>query len=506
MGNADGLLLGLALLAGMTFGLPGVVLAGFATVSVQSLCRRPDLWRLLLVLLFALAGMVRVAFEPGPVTTGNLAGSTAAIGLIVSMPVTHGEGQRFLLRTERIKRDAAWLDVESLVYVSTRSSRANVGDRIWVTWKVEPAGDIEPGFGGYVRAQGAVASARVFTVRQESVGSSWQRRFVHLRADLGGSLQHGAPGDAGALLAGMVTGDDGQLAKQTRDEFRVTQTSHITAVSGSNLSMVAGLWALLGASGWLRRRWWYQALVAGTILGYAILVGLEPPAVRAAIVTLLAVLSVRFGRRPDPLTLLVVTAAAMAAADPGVTSSLGFQLSVASSMALVACLPTIDRGALTWLRSTVLAVVCAQLATVPLLVAAFGTWSPVGIIANVLIAPLVPIATYLGALAALAGLIWMPFGDVLGWLAAWPAEAILLVIHRCALVARPLPLAGSGRGGLAAIGVLALVSLAVMSPEARRFAEEVRDEWLTTSVNTALAAGSCVVGLAIALMALVALT
>jgi competence protein ComEC len=463
-------------------------------------------WRLLLVLLSALAGVGRTAIEPAPVAAGYLGHSSAAVGLVVSMPVSRGEGQRFLFRTERIKRGAEWRDESDVVYVSTRASRVNVGDRLWVTWKVETVEEIEPGFGGYVRSQGAVASAQVFTVRQDAIGSSWQRRFVQLRADLGGRLQHAAPGDAGALLAGMVTGDDGQLAKLTRDEFRVTQTSHITAVSGSNLSMVAGLWAILGASGWLRRRWWYQVLVVGTIAGYAILVGLEPPAVRAAIVTLLAVLSVRFGRRPDPLTLLVLTAAGMAVADPSVTSSLGFQLSVASSVALVACLPTVERGAIAWLRSTGLAVLCAQLATVPLLIAAFGSWSPIGIIANVLIAPLVPIATYLGALAAVAGLVWTPFGDVLGWLAAWPAEAILLVIHRCALVARPLPLAGAGRAGLAVITVIALAILGAMSAETRRFVLDVRDAWLATPADGALAAVACTAGFVLTVVALVALT
>lgn len=509
MGNADGLMGGLALLAGLTGGLPGAVVAGLVALVVQSLRRQPDLLRLMLVLLIALLGAGRTAMVTHGSSPAALSGSKAAIGRVASMPVTNGEGQHFLLRVDRVQHDATWTDTTAVVYVTTQESRVNVGDRIWVAWQVDPVDRLEPGFGGYVRSLGAVASGRAFAVRVESPGTAWQRRFVQLRAAFGRSLQRAAPGDAGALLAGMVTGDDGQLATATRDEFRVTQTSHITAVSGSNLSMVAGLWAILGASGTLRRRSWYQALVSGTIIGYAILVGLEPPAVRAAIVTLLAVLSVRFGRRPDPLTLLVLTAAAMTFANPVVTSSLGFQLSMASSVALVACLPgalAAGRAKRSWITFSVLTVLCAQLATLPLLIATFGAWSPIGLVANVLIAPLVPIATYAGAVAAVAGLVWAPFGNVLGWLAAWPADGILLIVHRCALVARPLPLSGAGDLGLVMVTLIAVVALLTFSPETRRFAGDLRLTWLTSPSTIALAAGSCALGAIMTLTVVVALT
>lgn len=506
MGSADGLLVGLALLAGLTLGVPGVALTGLVTVALQGIARRLDVFRLVLAVMIALVGAARAGNVTNPNAPPGVAGSTAAIGLVISMPVSRGDGQQFLLRTARVQRDKTWRDVETVVSVATRDSRVNVGDRVWIAWQVELASDMEPGYGGYIRAQGAVASAHVFVTRVEATGTSWQRWFVQARANLGRSLQQAAPGDAGALLAGMVTGDDGQLDSRTRDEFRVTQTSHITAVSGSNLAMVAGLWATLGASGWLRRRWWYQALVVGTIGGYAVLVGLEPPAVRAAIVTLLAVLSIRFGRRPDPLTLLVVTAATMAMFDPGVTASLGFQLSVVASGALVACLPNHELRIASWLVYSVLAVLSAELATLPLIVGTFGMWSPVSLLANVLIAPLVPVATYAGAIAAMAGIAWEPLGNIIGWLAAWPAEGILLVVHRCALVAAPLPVSGAGRGGLAVISALAVAMLATISPEARRFAADVRHVWPATPATVALAAGSCAAGIVFVVTALFALT
>lgn len=505
MGNADGLLVGLALLAGLTAGVPGVLLAGLVAFIAQALRRQPDLPRLLLILLVALTGAGRALSAAQPPSAADLRGSTAAIGRVVSMPVYRDGGQRFLLRVESYQRDKTWADADVTVYVSTRESHLNVGDRTWVAWQVEPVGDLEPGLGGYVQSLGATASAYVFAVRLESIGSSWQRGFVKFRAALGTRLHEAAPGDAGALLAGMVTGDDGQLARATRDQFRVTQTSHITAVSGSNLSMVAGLWAVLGVSGALRRRWWYQALVACTIIGYAVLVGLEPPAVRATVVTLLALLSIRFGRRPEPLTLLTLTAAGMAMVDPAVTGSLGFQLSMASSVALVACLPDTALTSLSRLRSSMLAVLCAQLATLPLLITAFGAWSPIGIVANIMIAPLVPVATYFGAIAAVAGLIWAPLGNLLGWLAAWPAAAILAIVHRWALVARPLPLAGSGDVGLLVIAVIAAGALIGISPESRRFAGDMRVTWFRTPSDVALAAGSCLAGLMLALMLLFAL-
>lgn len=506
MGNADGLLLGLALLAGLIAGPAGVVVAGLATVAMQALRRRPDLARVVVVLLVAIAGASRAALVSDDTAPRDLSRSAAAIGTVIAMPVNRGDGQDLLLRIDRAEIDGAWRPLHARVFVTTNDSRVNVGDRIWMAWSAQRADELAPGFGGYVRSRGAVAAGHAFAVRPEAAGTSWQRRFVQVRTALSDRLQRAAPGDAGALLAGMVTGDDGGLAKETRAAFRVTQTSHITAVSGSNVSMVVGLWAVLGASGWLRRRWWYQAAIAVTVIAYAILVGLEPPALRAAIVTLLAVLSVRFGRRPEPLTLLVLTGAAMAFADPRVTSSLGFQLSMASSVALVACLPHGGASAASWGRAIVTAVGCAQLATLPMQIATFGTWSPIGIVANVLIAPFIPAATAFGALAAVGGLAWSPLGGMLGWIAAWPAEAILLVVHRCALVARPLPLASAGNAGFLLVTVIALAILAALSPDARRSAGDVRDAWLTAPVQVALAAGSCAAGIVLTTVAIFVLT
>src|SRR6476469_6824703 len=160
MGNADGLMVGLALLAGLIFGAQGVVLAGLAAIVLQTIRRRLDLSRLLLVLLVSAVGVARAAIVDQPVAAETIRGSTSALGAIVTIPFSHGDGQRFLLRVERVQRDAAWTDSDVTVYVSTRSSSVNVGDRIWVAWQVEPVEDLEPGFGGYVRTQGAIAAGQ----------------------------------------------------------------------------------------------------------------------------------------------------------------------------------------------------------------------------------------------------------------------------------------------------------------------------------------------------------
>ena len=63
--------------------------------------------------------------------------------------------------------------------------------------------------------------------------SSMQRAVADLRTGLGTVLRRSAPGDAGVLLSGLVTGDDDGFSPERKNAFVQTGTTHLTAVSGS---------------------------------------------------------------------------------------------------------------------------------------------------------------------------------------------------------------------------------------------------------------------------------
>jgi ComEC/Rec2-related protein len=159
---------------------------------------------------------------------------------------------------------------------------------------------------------------------------------------------------------------------------------------------------------------------------YAIVSGTHSPSLRAAIVATAAVAAFRVGRRPDFVTLILLAAGAMVLVQPQQIESLGFRLSVVASLALVFVLTGLTARDRTFrLSFVVTATVAAQLATLPFLLAAFGTVSLMSVPANIVAVPLVAIAMPLAALAAIVGLIWPPLGEVIAAPAILAATALI---------------------------------------------------------------------------------
>jgi competence protein ComEC len=259
-------------------------------------------------------------------------------------------------------------------------------------------------------------------------GSPW-RALADLRARIGDVLHRAAPGDTGVLLSGLVTGDDEGFSAAREDAFVNSATKHLTAVSGSNLALVAGICATVGAATVGRHRIAWQVASIAAIWGYALISGLQAPAIRAAIVTTGAILAFRIGRRPDFVTLIALAAGAMVLIEPRQIEGLGFRLSVAASLALAIVLPgLVERGRGGAAAGIVAATAAAQVATLPFLLPIFGTVSLLGLPANVIVAPFVAMAMPIAFCGALLGLIAPGLGEVIVAPAALAATATLAIV------------------------------------------------------------------------------
>lgn len=479
MGRSDGVLVGASILAGILLGPPAAIVAPTTCLLVQFLAGQLAVGRVVICALLAVMGAVRAhsaTADPNESVGFVDAGSDAAVGRVRSMPKANRSGQQFLFEVERTSRAGQWKEARFFALVTATDRAVNVDDVIWVAWSADRPSDLPPGYLSYVTSKGADTAAYAFAVEVIEPGDSYLRPLVDARQTMTSALRTASPGDPGALLAGLVTGDDSGLGQDADAAFLATGTSHITAVSGSNLALVAGIWGALGTAGRWRRRWWLQAGLIGSVWAYAAMVGLEPPALRAAIVASMTALSVRVGRRPDPLTLVLLAAAAMAIIAPMTARSLSFQLSVASSAALVSCLPRrADAGTWAWVHGTVTGVVAAHFATLPLVVATFGSWSPLSIPANLAILPLVPPTFGLAFVAGIVGPIWPALGGFLGMVAGIGAATIIGIVSALARLAEPISLVPESALSLVLIGLVSLTIIGLLSGDARRWSEELSD-------------------------------
>lgn len=253
------------------------------------------------------------------------------------------------------------------------------------------------------------------------------RRTVRRHAEM--SMITHVPGSPGSLTLGLLIGNDTALSSDERQNLRASGLAHITAVSGWNVSVVViavgSVFRAFGARGW---RWLLVQLAF--LGGYVWIVGLEPPIVRAAIMGAVALCALQIGRPSHMVTHLLIAAGLMAAHNPHILESLSFQLSFMSMMGLAAA-TWLCRDLDGWRQAVLTPAVTAAvagLATAPLLGAAFGSLPLMTVPANLLAAPFVPIATFLGVAVVLTA--WTSIlAEPLGWL-SWIVASTILGISR----------------------------------------------------------------------------
>jgi competence protein ComEC len=496
---ADGVLIGLSLLVGVVMGPLALALVPGALLAFQAVQDR-ILWsRVMIVAGVVALGALRVALAPPPGAIVDLEGSRAAVGLIVSLPVAGGENERVVLDVEHLEMpDGAERPVSGRVMLYTSEGMSvSMGDRVRVVWSASAASAAPPGYARFLSAEGVSGSAHVWSLRTVDRGPSWVRGLARFRREVSRGLREALPGDAGALAAGIVTGDDSGLGAEVEDAFHRSGTSHITAVSGQNMGLLLAFGAL-----WMRparrstRIASHVAMIA-TVWIYALMVGIEAPALRAAIVATLAIFGTYTGRRPDPLTLLALTLGGMVLLDPRMAQGAGYWLSASASFALCSVMPVDGSPSIArFLRQSARAVLAATVATLPILVWVFGEWSPVSPLANLLIGPLLTLtfpAAYLLAFVTLLAPALVPF---CAWIPGIGLDTTIVIVGRVGAIAPMVSLESSRLIGALAIGLPCAAVLATMSRDGHRWARVVARRWRADTRALRVFACGALIGIA----------
>ncbi|MGJ7442865.1 ComEC/Rec2 family competence protein [Aquipuribacter sp. MA13-6] len=284
-----------------------------------------------------------------------------------------------------------------------------------------------------------------------------------------GSVARDGPlADGAVLLPGLVVGDTSAQPADLVDDMRAAGLTHLTAVSGANVSIVCGGVLLLCVLLRVGRR-------GGVLLAAVALVALvvvarpEPSVLRAAVMGSVGLAGLLLGRRGGGVSALALAVVAVLLVDPWLSRAPGFRLSVLATGALVLC-------SLPWARALgrvlprspalVLAVpAAAQAAVTPALVGLEPVVSLYALPANVLAAPAVAPATVIGVVAALLSLVHPAVAALVATPARWCAAWIAVVARTSAdLPAATLPwpegrpgVAGAAGATVLLLGLVALV-------------------------------------------------
>ena len=261
------------------------------------------------------------------------------------------------------------------------------------------------------------------------VASELRRGFVD-------DVARDLPDPGGGLLPGLSVGETSAVSGELDAQMKASSLSHLTAVSGSNCSLVVGL--AYGACALCRLGRKTRIAVACIVLaGFVVLVTPEASVIRAAAMSAIGMFALLLGRRGAGIAVLALAVTVLVAWDPWLAASYGFLLSAAAT------------GALLLLAEPL----AAQLVCGPIIVLFAPEVALYGVVANMIAGPGAPIATVLGLVACLAqpipplalgaaAIAWLPSAWIaqtastfavlpaarLGWSSGWLGFILLTVL------------------------------------------------------------------------------
>jgi competence protein ComEC len=369
-------------------------------------------------------------------------------GFISRDPELRDKSAHLYLQASEIRLNEEWRPVEgkALLFVP-RYTEYRYGDVLHITGRLETPPQLDDfDYQGYLAHQGiyTVMSYPKIEITARGRGFKPLEWVYSLRDHLAQTLSVSLPEPQASIAQGIILGIRGNIPLSVNTDFVRTGTAHLLAISGLNLSIIAGIMLSIGI--WLfgRRHYLYIWLALGTIWLYALLTGMHPPVVRGAIMASLFLAAELLGRQRSAITALTFAAAVMVGISPYTLGDASFQLSFLAMAGLVFLFPgfqTLGRkvikaalgeeGAIVSIAniaSDSLGVTMAAIIAVwPVVAYYFGIISFVGPLATFLSLPALPGIIVTSVLTGVLGFIALPAAQIIGW-AAWLFLSYLLLV------------------------------------------------------------------------------
>ncbi len=350
-------------------------------------------------------------------------GATSVHGTVMRDPVAGARGSQVLVRVDGSSHAVVRVMVGPESEPPPASRRVSVSG---VVRSVDPADEWTRR--SHRRAE--VASVRATAVRD----AGWARGLTGHAAPVRErvrALCARVEGSGGDVLQGVLIGDRSRVrGSAAEDDLRICGLSHLLAVSGTHLGILAlgaGRLAAMARGGLVAR----VLAVALVGMAYVVVSGVQTSATRALVMGCVAGAAQATGRRGDGLAALSVAASAMLLSDPVVAFDIGFQLSVSAVGGLILFASLAARwaeaamGRRARLAASALAVtLVAQVATAPVAVPTFGIFSLVAPVANAVALPLLTVGLAIGVVGGLVGSVVAPVGEGVLRLAALPLSGV----------------------------------------------------------------------------------
>ncbi len=356
-------------------------------------------------------------------------------GTVLSQTVFKSGYQQITLSVYKVNNEPIKNNGKVLI-TTNRYPEYFYGDSLFVSGEPELAPVFE-GFNyrDYLYGQGvfltlAWPQIRVLATHQ---GNGLKEMVLSFKSSMEAALSKMLSPPHLGFLEALLFGDESNISSAYKEKLNLTGTRHIAAVSGTNLTIIVfivlNFLLFLGL-------WRQTAIIVSLVLivFYVLMVGAPASAVRAGIMAGLYLLAQLLGRHNFSGHSLLAAATLMLAFNPRLLlTDIGFQLSFLAMAGLVYIQPILAKrfggqNLFSGLKGIFVATLSAQIMVWPILIYNFGQVSFTGLLANVLIVPLLAPATILGFLAAFSGLIFFPLGRIISWFCYFLVGFIIKVV------------------------------------------------------------------------------
>jgi competence protein ComEC len=387
---------------------------------------------------------------------------------------------RLYLEVLRIEQNGAVVPAQGKVLISVRSLTGSwrYGDVLRMTARLRaPRNFHTPGsfdYEGYLARQGIYVTAFLWddtAIERIDWQGNWLRNQVeHLRRNIGAFFSSHLDTSTAAVLRALIIGDEGQLTKEMRMRFSRAGVAHVLSISGLHISLVAAAsygawWWMLGRSRYVLLRFLVPKIAAFLtifpVLVYAGLAGGGVATWRSVVMVLVYLFAILWDRQEEVYRSIALAALLISLLWPGAALDISFQLSFLSVLSIVLVMQRFSvwwernktqrltppapwwEHVCYWLTASFVVSFCAMLGSAPLTAFHFNQVSVIGVVANLLIVPLLGSAAVILGLTA-AGLFllhpllaspvlacagWVTYGGV--WLTqmigSWSLAAFLVV-------------------------------------------------------------------------------
>lgn len=244
-----------------------------------------------------------------------------------------------------------------------------------------------------------------------------------------------------SFMAGLLLGSRKGIPDELSEAFRITGLTHIIAISGYNITLIASiLLSLFKPFG----KKLSLFLAASGIIVFTLFVGASAAVVRACIMGLISLFALHQEQKTQITITLLLTAVIMVGWNPKILfHDVGFQLSFLATMGLIYVAPLIEPF-FRWiperwaLRESILLTISAQIMALPIILLNFQALSVVSPLSNLLIAgPILPLAMLFGFFAVMMSYLSLSMAKLI----AFPASLLLKYVANITFLTAQIPYA-----------------------------------------------------------------